>query len=115
MMSENTRNVLIPKLAAYFATQPVEKAWLFGSFARGEETPESDVDVLVTFDDKANVSLFKHISMQIDLEKMTECPVDLVTDGTLLPFAIESVNYDKRLIYERTTTRYCDYQRDINY
>ena len=34
-------------LANYFKTQPVLKAWLFGSFARGEETPDSDVDILV--------------------------------------------------------------------
>lgn len=31
-------------IADYFKTQPVLKAWLFGSFARGEETPKSDVD-----------------------------------------------------------------------
>lgn len=34
-------------IAEYFKTQPVLKAWLFGSFARGEETPDSDVDILV--------------------------------------------------------------------
>lgn len=34
-------------IADYFKTQPVVKAWLFGSFARGEETPLSDVDLLV--------------------------------------------------------------------
>ena len=33
------------QIADYFKTQPVLKAWLFGSFARGEETPESDVDI----------------------------------------------------------------------
>ena len=33
-------------IADYFKTQPVLKAWLFGSFARGEETPQSDVDLL---------------------------------------------------------------------
>ena len=33
-------------IAEYFKTQPVLKAWLFGSYARGEATPESDVDIL---------------------------------------------------------------------
>ena len=33
-------------IAEYFKTQPVLKAWLFGSYARGEETPQSDVDIL---------------------------------------------------------------------
>ena len=38
------RETMTRKIAEYFKTQPVLKAWLFGSFARGEETPESDVD-----------------------------------------------------------------------
>ena len=38
------------RIADYFKTQPVLKAWIFGSFARGEETPLSDVDILVVLD-----------------------------------------------------------------
>ncbi|MBR6278808.1 MAG: nucleotidyltransferase domain-containing protein, partial [Bacteroidales bacterium] len=37
-------------LAEYFKNQPVLKAWLFGSFARGEENEASDVDILVVID-----------------------------------------------------------------
>lgn len=89
-------------IANYFKTQPVLKAWLFGSFARGEETPDSDVDILVEFDKNARVSLMKHAGMIVDLELKLSRPVDLVVDGTLLPFAVESANRDKKLIYERT-------------
>ena len=35
------RETMTRKIAEYFKTQPVLKAWLFGSFARGEETPEN--------------------------------------------------------------------------
>lgn len=35
------------KIAEYFKTQPVLKAWLFGSYSRGEERPDSDVDIHV--------------------------------------------------------------------
>ena len=45
------------KIAEYFKTQPVLKAWLFGSFARGEETADSDVDILVEYDKNARISL----------------------------------------------------------
>ncbi|MBQ4009165.1 MAG: nucleotidyltransferase domain-containing protein, partial [Bacteroidales bacterium] len=38
-------------IAEYFKTQPIQKAWLFGSYARGEQTPLSDVDILVVYDD----------------------------------------------------------------
>ena len=90
-------------IATYFKTQPVLKAWLFGSFARGEETPDSDVDILVEFDKNARISLMKHAGMIVDLERKLSRPVDLVVDGTLLPFAVESANRDKKLIYERTS------------
>ena len=87
-------------IADYFKTQPVVKAWVFGSFARGEETPQSDVDILVVYD-KDGVSLLKHAGMIVDLEHLLNRPVDIVEDGTLRPFAVNSANQDKKLIYER--------------
>ena len=88
-------------IADYFKTQPVVKAWLFGSFARGEETPLSDVDLLVQYDDKARISLLKHAAMICELERLLDRPVDIVEDGTLRPRVKESVNQDRKLIYER--------------
>ena len=89
-------------IADYFKTQPVLKAWLFCSFARGEETPLSDVDVLGEYD-KGGISLLKHCEMINELEDILDRPVDLIEDGTLLPVAVKSANRDKKLIYERTT------------
>lgn len=88
-------------LADYFKNQPVKKAWLFGSFARGEETPLSDVDILVSLDHSTPVSI-KYFTMWNDLEELLDRSVDLVEEGCLLPFAQESANRDKLLIYERT-------------
>lgn len=87
-------------IADYFKTQPVVKAWIFGSFARGEETPLSDVDLLVQYDEDG-ISLLKHAAMICELEKLLDRPVDIVEDGTLRPRVRESVNRDRKLIYER--------------
>ena len=87
-------------IADYFKTQPVLKAWLFGSFARGEETPLSDVDILVILDPSQSVGL-KFFGMWNDLETLLDRSVDLVTEGSLASFAVESANHDKILIYER--------------
>lgn len=89
------------KVSEYFKTQPVLKAWLFGSFSRKEETPLSDVDILVVVDRSHPVGL-KFFGMWNDLEKLLGRKVDLVEEGTLSPYAVESANRDKELIYERT-------------
>ena len=50
-MSAQTQTLIL-LIANYFKTQPVLKAWLFGSYARGEEKPWSDMDILVQYDRK---------------------------------------------------------------
>ena len=87
-------------IADYFKTQPVLKAWLFGSYARGEETPISDVDILVVLDHSQPIGL-KYFGMWNDLEQLLGRSVDLVTEGSLADFARKSVEQDKILIYER--------------
>lgn len=96
---------LIQQVQNYFATQPVLKAWLFGSYARGEQTPESDVDILVVFDkeDGKSVSLLKHIGIALGLEDLLGKKVDLITEGTLMPFAQKTAEKDKVLIYMRAS------------
>lgn len=88
-------------IAEYFSTQPVLKAWLFGSYARGEEQEDSDVDIMVTLDKDAHVGLFKLSGMRLDLQDIIGKEVDLVTERGLLSCARESVNSDKILVYER--------------
>lgn len=93
---------LIPKIQRFFVGQPVEKAWLFGSCSRGEETSSSDVDILVRYDRKnSRISLMKIAGIMLGLEGVLNRKVDLVEEGRLLPFAKESANQDKFLIYER--------------
>lgn len=95
---------IVENIQKYLRTQPVKKAWLFGSYSRGEETSESDVDILVQYDRKNyRVGLFTIVSIKQQLQELLGCEVDLVEDGSLLPFAVESANRDKVLIYERNS------------
>ena len=90
-------------IAEYFKTQPVLKAWLFGSFARGEQNPDSDVDILFIPDRSGKpFTLFTMGGMYMDLKELLGREVDLVEEGSLRPYAIDKVNHDKILIYERT-------------
>ena len=78
---------LTDKIVRYFATQPIVKAWVFGSYARGEAHSGSDIDILVVFDKEAKVSF----------------DMDLITEGTLLSFAERTADNDKILIHERAS------------
>lgn len=98
IMSQQTMTQLI---AEYFKTQPVLKAWLFGSYARGEQREDSDVDILILPDKSQHFSLFTLSEIYEDLKDLLGCEVDLITDGGLMPFARESADRDKILIYER--------------
>ena len=92
---------MIPQIQRYLSEQPIRKAWLFGSYSRGEETADSDIDLLVEYTDSDSVSLFTISRIATALRKMTGRTVDLVERNRLLPFASESAEQDKILIYER--------------
>lgn len=100
MLSQHTQK-MIPKIQSYLAEKPVSKAWLFGSCSRGEDRPSSDVDLLVSFDKDARISLLSYAGMVCDLEDILHRNVDMVEDGMLMPFAADSAEEDKILIYER--------------
>ena len=91
-------------LANYFPAQPVERAWLFGSYSRGEATRHSDIDLLVSFTPGSQISLLQYAHMMNDLQKLLGKKVDLVEEGTLLDFAAESAQHDKILVYERVVS-----------
>ena len=92
---------MIPQIQGYLAGQPVSKAWLFGSYSRGEETANSDIDLLVEYTDSDSISLFTISRIATALRKSTGKTVDLVERNRLLPFASKSAEQDKILIYER--------------
>ena len=92
----------IPQLREYLKGQPIVRAWLFGSCSRGEETEQSDLDLLVQYDDSSRlVNIFAIASIAKDIEHLIGRRVDLIEDGDLLPFATASATHDKILIYER--------------
>ncbi len=62
---------------------------LFGSYVRGEQTPESDVDILVEF--SAPVGFFKFLDLEERLSSILGREVDLVSKNGLKPMIRESV------------------------
>ena len=100
MLTVNTQKIIL-QLQAYFLDKPVNRVWLFGSCSRGEETVDSDIDIIIEVTPGAKFSLLDHSSMVCDLEDLLVRRVDIVKEGSLLPFAQQSADKDKILVYER--------------
>ncbi|MDE6479381.1 MAG: nucleotidyltransferase family protein [Muribaculaceae bacterium] len=92
---------LINSLRDFFSTEPVEKAWIFGSYARGEETSESDIDILVRYSKDTCLGLFGIAELIEKLESLLGKKVDLVEEQTLYPRVAKIVNSEKIQVYER--------------
>ena len=77
-----------------------KKAWVFGSFARGDNSGNSDIDLMVCFKNANEVSLFDFADIAYLLEQKVKVKIDLVEEGYLEPFAWETAKKDLKLIYE---------------
>lgn len=99
MLSQRVQD-MIPIIRKYFSAQPIKKAWLFGSCSRGEENPDSDVDILVQYKPESKISLLGISRIMVELSELLNKKVDLVEYDCLLPFAKPSADRDKILIFE---------------
>lgn len=90
----------IATIKGYFKARPVLKAYLFGSYVRGEADKQSDIDILVDLDYSQKIGL-QFIQMKLDLEKLLNAKVDLVSANGLSKYIKPSIDNEKLLIYER--------------
>lgn len=71
------------EIRAIAARWGVRRLRVFGSVARGDATPSSDVDFVVEFE--PGRSLFDHGGLLMDLQDALGCPVDVVSERGLRP------------------------------
>jgi predicted nucleotidyltransferase len=91
---------LIQRIQDFFSNDGrVSKVWLFGSYARGQERIGSDVDLMVSYSEKASGTLFDYADIKYQLEMLLNLKIDLVEEGFINTFALNNVNRDKVLIY----------------
>ncbi len=95
------RPLEIPRdaLGALCRRYGVRELRLFGSAARGELGPESDVDLLVSFDANAAVGFFALARLQRELGALLGRDVDLVPEAGLKPLVRSEVVAQARVLY----------------
>jgi predicted nucleotidyltransferase len=94
----------IESINCYLRTSPVLRAYLFGSYVRGDADNQSDIDILVDLDYTEKIGL-KFIQMRIDLEKILNMKVDLVSSNGLSEYIKPLIDNEKKLIYARQDRR----------
>lgn len=88
----------------YFSDKPIVRAYVFGSYARGDADKNSDVDLLLRLDYSKKIGL-KYIRMQLDLEKLLRKKVDFSSEDFLKPQIKKLVDKEKILLYAKTNSR----------
>jgi len=87
------------KIAPILKSQGVIKASLFGSFARGENTRNSDVDILVKL--ASGKTLFDLVGLKMELEDALGKKVDVLTYNSIHPLLRKNILKDEKVIYEK--------------
>lgn len=90
----------IEDIREYFKTKPVLKAYLFGSYVRGEADDESDIDLVVDLDYTQKIGL-QFVKMKFDLEQLLYKKVDLVSSQAISEHIKSAIDSEKQLIYAR--------------
>jgi predicted nucleotidyltransferase len=100
--SKLDNNGIIKKISNYFKNnKDVSKAWIFGSFARGEDDFKSDIDLMIRVPENLSFSLFDLAEIQHQLELLIPKKIDLVMEDGVNKGIMKKIKPDLKLIYER--------------
>ena len=95
---EQLRDTILPVLLPC----GIRRVTVYGSYARGEETPESDIDLLVELappGDRSPIGL-KWFGMEEELERLLGRHVEIVTEDALSPYVRPHVDREKVVLYD---------------
>jgi predicted nucleotidyltransferase len=91
-------NELFEKISSFLKKEGATKVAVFGSYARGEEKRESDIDILVEF--SGNKSLLTLVRIERELSESLGVKVDLLTEESISPYLIDGIKREAKVISE---------------
>lgn len=101
MDKEEIKNRLLVAIKQDPNLMEIKSAALFGSYASGNQTPDSDIDVLMEFEPDATVGFFKLSDIKHNLESALKLPVDLLTPESISKYFRDEVLEQAEYIYEK--------------
>ncbi len=94
MSTEEIASRLAPLLEHY----DVRSAGIFGSYARGDQRPDSDLDLLVEF--RSPKGLLTLVRIERELSEALGIKVDLLTEQAISPYLIERIKAELKVVYQ---------------
>lgn len=96
MESASQSKELFEKISSFLKKEGAIKVAIFGSYARGEERPESDIDVLVEFSETKG--LLTMVRIERELSEFLGVKVDLLTEGSISLYLVEEIKKEAKVI-----------------
>ena len=85
------------RIVRFLKNQGAKKIAVFGSYVRGEEKPESDIDIIVEFSERK--SLLKLVQIERELSEALEIKIDLLTEKSISPYLIDTIKREMEVVY----------------
>jgi predicted nucleotidyltransferase len=97
MAGRTLKKKIRESIVAILSRNDAERIAVFGSYARGEATNKSDIDILVRF--ARPKSLIQIVQIEDEIKKSIHMNVDLVTEKAVSPYLAGSIHRDEVVIY----------------
>ncbi len=95
-MENASHRELFEKISLFLKKEGATKVAIFGSYARGEEKPESDIDVLVEFSETKG--LLAMVRIERELSEFLGIKVDLLSETSISPYLIDGIKKEAKVI-----------------
>jgi predicted nucleotidyltransferase len=88
---------IFEKIIEFLKNEGAKRISVFGSYVRGEEKRESDIDIIVEFSERK--SLLELVRIERELSEFLGIKVDLLTEQSISPYLIDSIRKEMEVIY----------------
>ena len=85
-MKTNDALAILRKNERDLRARGVRRAALFGSVARGDDRPGSDIDIMIEIEPEADIGVFEYVAIKEYIANLFDGPVDVVSKDSLKPF-----------------------------